>query len=84
MVRFHIGGLVGDECVRGRVALVEAVISKALQQIENRLRLTALDGLSAADVAARLGMALTSVYKAKSNVQKLLESEVRYLEGGAP
>jgi RNA polymerase sigma-70 factor (ECF subfamily) len=47
-------------------------------------RLTALDGLSGAETAARLGMPLTSVYKAKSNIQKLLESEVRYLEGGTP
>ena len=34
--------------------------------------------------AARLGMPVTSVYKAKSNVQKMLEAEVRELDGGGP
>jgi hypothetical protein len=28
-----------------------------------------------------LGIAVTSVYKAKSNIRKLLEEEVRQLEG---
>jgi RNA polymerase sigma-70 factor (ECF subfamily) len=45
-------------------------------------RLTALEGLSGARASARLGMAVTSVYKAKSNVLKLLEAEVQYLDGG--
>jgi RNA polymerase sigma-70 factor (ECF subfamily) len=45
-------------------------------------RLTALEGLSGARASARLGMAVTSVYKAKSNVLKLLEAEVHYLDGG--
>jgi RNA polymerase sigma-70 factor (ECF subfamily) len=45
-------------------------------------RLTALEGLSGAKASAQLGMAVTSVYKAKSNVLKLLEAEVHYLEGG--
>jgi RNA polymerase sigma-70 factor (ECF subfamily) len=45
-------------------------------------RLTALEELSGAQAAAQLGMAVTSVYKAKSNVLKLLEAEVHYLEGG--
>jgi RNA polymerase sigma-70 factor (ECF subfamily) len=44
-------------------------------------RLTALEGLSGAKASAQLGMAVTSVYKAKSNVLKLLEAEVHYLEG---
>ena len=45
-------------------------------------RLTALEGLSGAEAAAQLGLAVASVYKAKSNVLKLLEAEVHYLEGG--
>ena len=45
-------------------------------------RLTALEGMSGATASAQLGMAVTSVYKAKSNVLKLLEAEVHYLEGG--
>jgi RNA polymerase sigma-70 factor (ECF subfamily) len=44
-------------------------------------RLTALEGLSGAEAAARLGQSLTTVYKSKSNVQKLLQEEVRGMEG---
>ena len=42
--------------------------------------MTALEQFSGADAAAKLGMRLTSVYKARSNVQKLLQEEVRLLE----
>jgi RNA polymerase sigma-70 factor (ECF subfamily) len=45
-------------------------------------RLTALEGLSGAEAAARLGMQVAAVFKAKSNVHKLLQEEVRTLEGG--
>jgi RNA polymerase sigma-70 factor (ECF subfamily) len=55
---------------------------RVLPQTWDAFRLTALDGLGGAEVAARLGMPVTSVYKAKSNVQKLLEAEVLVLEGG--
>jgi RNA polymerase sigma factor (sigma-70 family) len=44
-------------------------------------RLTALDGLSGAEAAARLGMHVASVFKAKSNVQKMLREEITLLEG---
>jgi RNA polymerase sigma-70 factor (ECF subfamily) len=47
-------------------------------------RLTTLDGCSGAEAAARLNMNLTSVFKAKSNVQKLIQDELRYLEGADP
>jgi RNA polymerase sigma-70 factor (ECF subfamily) len=43
--------------------------------------LTTYEGLSGAEAAAQLGIAVTSVYKAKSNIRKLLEEEVRQLEG---
>jgi RNA polymerase sigma-70 factor (ECF subfamily) len=43
-------------------------------------RLTALDGLSGADAAGRLGMPVASVFKAKSNVQKMLQDEIARLE----
>jgi RNA polymerase sigma-70 factor (ECF subfamily) len=46
-------------------------------------RLTTYEGLSGAEVASRLGMAITSVYKAKSNVRKLIEAEVDSLDGVA-
>jgi RNA polymerase sigma-70 factor (ECF subfamily) len=43
--------------------------------------LTAIEQQPVAGVAARLGMKVAAVYKARSNVQKLLRAEVRYLEG---
>jgi RNA polymerase sigma factor (sigma-70 family) len=66
--------------------LVEQALTRVRPRVQpptwEAFRLTAFEGLSGAEAAARLGMAVTSVYKAKSNVQKLLEAEVRYLEGG--
>jgi RNA polymerase sigma-70 factor (ECF subfamily) len=44
-------------------------------------RLTALEGLAGADAAARLGMKVYTVFKAKNKVQKLLREEVARLEG---
>jgi DNA-directed RNA polymerase specialized sigma24 family protein len=44
-------------------------------------RLTTLEGLRGAETAARLGVKLTLVFKAKSNVRKLLQEEIRYLQG---
>lgn len=44
-------------------------------------RMTALEQEEVAAVAARLGMKVAAVYKARSNVQKLLREEVKYLEG---
>jgi RNA polymerase sigma-70 factor (ECF subfamily) len=43
-------------------------------------RLTALDGLSGAEAAVRLGMQVGAVFKAKSNVKKHLQDEIRELE----
>jgi RNA polymerase sigma-70 factor (ECF subfamily) len=73
-------------------AYEQEVLGQALARVRERVlpqtwdafRLTAFDGLSGAEAAARLGMPVTSVYKAKSNVQKMLEAEVRDLEGGGP
>jgi RNA polymerase sigma factor (sigma-70 family) len=61
---------------------LERVRPRVQPQTWDAFRLTAFDGLPGAEVAARLGIAVTSVYKAKSNVQKLLEAEVLALEGG--
>jgi RNA polymerase sigma-70 factor (ECF subfamily) len=44
-------------------------------------RLTALEGLSGAEAAARLGMNVYTVFKAKNRVQKLLQAEVAQLGG---
>ena len=43
-------------------------------------RLTGLDGLSGADAAARLGMEVATVFKAKSKVQRMLRDEIRRLQ----
>lgn len=45
-------------------------------------RLTAVEGLSGADAAARVEMSVAAVFKAKSKVQKMLREEVRRLEEG--
>jgi RNA polymerase sigma factor (sigma-70 family) len=44
-------------------------------------RLTAVDGLSGAEAAARLGMKVATVFVARSKVQKMLQEEVQKLEG---
>jgi RNA polymerase sigma factor (sigma-70 family) len=43
-------------------------------------RLTALEGLSGAQAAARVGMEVPTVFRAKSQVQKMLKEEVRKIE----
>lgn len=43
--------------------------------------LTAINQERVDKVVAQLGMKVAAVYKARSNVQKLLRAEVRYLEG---
>lgn len=65
------------------------LLDEALQRTRLRVsaqhweafRLTALEGLSGAESAARLGMLIATVYTAKSKVQKLVREEVRRLEG---
>lgn len=44
-------------------------------------RLTAIEGLSGAEVAERLEMRVATVFKAKSKVQKMLHEEIARLEG---
>jgi RNA polymerase sigma-70 factor (ECF subfamily) len=64
------------------------VLDQAMQCVRQRVephtweafRLTALEGLSGAAVAERLSMKVASVFKAKSNVQKLLQEEKDRLE----
>ena len=43
-------------------------------------RLTALEGLSGAEAAERLGLKVATVYKAKSKVQQMLHEEVARLD----
>jgi RNA polymerase sigma-70 factor (ECF subfamily) len=46
-------------------------------------RLSAIDGLPAGEVAARVQMQVAVVYVAKSKVQKMLQEEIINLESGA-
>jgi RNA polymerase sigma-70 factor (ECF subfamily) len=79
-----------DLAARLEGAAEQELLEQALARVRLRVRpqtwdafrLTALVGLPGAAAAAQLGIPVTSVYKARSNVQKLLEEEVRYLEGG--
>ena len=65
------------------------VLEEALTRVQLRVaprrweafRLTALEGLSGAEVAARLGMKVATVFTVKSKVQKLVQEEIRKLEG---
>jgi RNA polymerase sigma factor (sigma-70 family) len=43
--------------------------------------LTAVEGLSGAEVAERLGLKVATVFKAKSKVQKMLQAEIARLDG---
>jgi RNA polymerase sigma-70 factor (ECF subfamily) len=45
-------------------------------------RLTALEGVPAAEVAARLSMKIANVYAARSNVQRLVRQEMEKLDRG--
>jgi RNA polymerase sigma factor (sigma-70 family) len=47
-------------------------------------RLTAVEGLSGAEAAARLGMKVAAVFVSRSHVMKHLRSEVRRLEDNQP
>ena len=56
IVRLHVGGLIGDQRVGGGVALVEAVVGEALEQLEDGLGLPAVE--PALDAAADEAFAL--------------------------
>ena len=65
--------------------LLELAANRVRERVEphtwEAFQLTALDGLSGAEAAARLDMPVASVFKAKSNVQKMLQEEIAQLEG---
>jgi RNA polymerase sigma factor (sigma-70 family) len=64
------------------------LFEEALKRVRERVpvqqweafRLTALEQLSGAEAAARLGMLVATVYTARSKVQKLVRDEVQRLE----
>jgi RNA polymerase sigma-70 factor (ECF subfamily) len=64
------------------------LLEEAMKRVQPRVepqtweafRLTALERLSGAEAASRLGVAVTAVFKAKSRVQKMLQEELHQLE----
>jgi RNA polymerase sigma factor (sigma-70 family) len=64
--------------------LFEVASARVRLRVEPRtweaFRLTAMEGLSGAEAAARVGMEVTTVFKAKSKVQRMLREEVHRLD----
>jgi RNA polymerase sigma-70 factor (ECF subfamily) len=64
--------------------LLEQAMARVRTRVEpatwEAFRLTALEGVPAAEVAARLGKQVANVYVLRSNVQKLLQAEVVRLQ----
>jgi RNA polymerase sigma-70 factor (ECF subfamily) len=73
-------------------ALDLEILDLAMDQVRLRVhphtwqafRLTAMEGLTGPEAASQLNMPLSNVYKAKSNVQRLLQHEVRRLDRTPP
>lgn len=59
---------------------IHRVRSRVSQPTWDAFRLTALEGLSGAEAAGRLGSSVASVFVSKHRVQKLLKEEIRRLE----
>ena len=79
----------GDDLVRRlNEQFDQEVLAEAQARVRQRVephtweafRLTALEGLSGAEAAARLGLKVATVYKAKSKVQQMLHEEVARLD----
>ncbi len=64
--------------------LLEESSERVRRRVEPRtweaFRLTAVEGLSGAEAAARLDMKVATVFKAKSKVQKMLQEEIERAE----
>jgi RNA polymerase sigma-70 factor (ECF subfamily) len=64
--------------------LLEEAMARVRLRVEARtweaFRLTAIEGLSGAEAAGRVGMEVATVFKAKSKVQKMLREETRRLK----
>ena len=79
----------GDDLVRRlNEQFDQEVLAEAQARVQQRVephtweafRLTALEGLSGAEAAARLGLKVATVYKAKSKVQQMLHEEISRLD----
>jgi RNA polymerase sigma-70 factor (ECF subfamily) len=62
----------------------EGVRARVEERTWEAWRLTAQEGLSGAEAAARLGMQVGTVYKAKSKVHAMLQEALRQLQEEAP
>jgi RNA polymerase sigma-70 factor (ECF subfamily) len=78
----------GDDLVRRLdEQFDQELVSEAQARVQQRVephtweafRLTALEGQSGAEAAARLGLKVATVYKAKSKVQQMLQEEISQL-----
>jgi RNA polymerase sigma factor (sigma-70 family) len=73
-------------------AFEREVLEEAMARVRLRVqphtweafRLVALDGISGAAAGEHLGMKVATVYVARSKVQKMLQEEVRRLQGADP
>jgi RNA polymerase sigma factor (sigma-70 family) len=61
--------------------ILEAAMARVRSRVEPRtweaFRLTALEGLSGAETAGRVGMGIAAAFKAKSKIQRMLREDVR-------
>src|SRR5262249_47589857 len=68
--------------------LLELAIARVRARVEERTwdayRLTALEGLSGVEAAARLGMQVGTVYKAKSKVHAMLQETLGQMQEEEP
>src|SRR5262249_22534387 len=68
--------------------LFETAKSRVQDRVESQtwraFELTAIEGLSGADAAGRLGMQVAAVFMAKSNVKKMIQEEIALLDRAEP
>ena len=88
----QLDGLPARDDLHARLAdafdreLLEEASARVRLRVEPRtwvaFTMTAIEGLSGAEVASKTGMEVATVFKARSKVQKMLRVEVRRLNGG--
>jgi RNA polymerase sigma-70 factor (ECF subfamily) len=74
-----------------KAAFDQELLDEAVQRVRPRVEphtweafhLTAIEGLSGAEVARQLGLKVATVFKARSKVQRMLREEIRKLNGPA-
>jgi RNA polymerase sigma-70 factor (ECF subfamily) len=80
--RDHLVEQLDDEFAREVLAEAMARVRLRIQpHTWEAFRLLALEGLAGAEAAARLNMKVATVFVARSKVQKMIQEEVRQLEG---